>query len=65
MNLEKKRKNFQLIGMYIDLGLRFGIIVLIGFFLGWFLDNKLNKEPLFTIIGLIFGTGSGFYHLYK
>jgi len=65
MNLEKDRKKFRLIGLYIDLGFRFGIIFLIGFFAGWWLDNKFDKVPLFTMIGLFFGMGSGFYHLYK
>ena len=65
MNPDEQRKTSKLIGLYIDLGLRFGIIVLLGFFLGWWIDGKLDKEPLFTIIGLFFGIGSGIYHLYK
>jgi len=65
MNHDERGKNTRLIGLYIDLGLRFGIIVLIGFLLGWWIDGKLHKEPLFTIIGLLFGIGSGLYHLYK
>ena len=65
MDPDKKRKDFRLIGMYIDLGLRFAITILIGVFLGRWLDNRLDKEPLFTLIGLFLGAGSGFYSLYK
>ena len=65
MNHDKKRKNIQLIGLYIDLGFRFGIVFLVGFLLGWWLDGKFDTKPILTIIGLFLGFGSGLFHLYK
>ena len=51
--------------MYLDLGLRLAVSLFIGLLGGWWLDKRLDKLPLFTLIGLFLGMGSGFYHFYK
>ncbi len=51
-----------------DLALRWGltlaISVLMGFFLGRWLDTKLNTTPVFLLIGIFWGFGGSFYSLY-
>lgn len=51
-----------------DLALRWGltlaISVLLGFFLGRWVDSKLNTTPIFLLIGIFWGFGGSFYSLY-
>jgi F0F1-type ATP synthase assembly protein I len=51
-----------------DLALRWGltlaIAVLAGFFLGRWIDTKLNTTPLFLLIGVLWGIGGSFYYLF-
>ncbi len=50
---------------YMDLGLRFAFSILFGLGIGYWLDNKLELSPLFMIIGLIYGSVTGFVMLYR
>nr|WP_230500131.1 AtpZ/AtpI family protein [Sutcliffiella rhizosphaerae] len=34
---------------------------LLGLFVGRWLDNKVNSEPLFLVLGLLIGLASGIY----
>ncbi len=51
-----------------DLALRWAltlaVAVLIGFFIGRWLDQKLGTTPLFLLIGIFWGVGGSFYSLY-
>ncbi|MFH1862842.1 MAG: AtpZ/AtpI family protein [bacterium] len=51
-----------------DLALRWGltlaVAVLLGFFIGRWLDLKLGTTPLFLLIGLFWGLGGSFYSIY-
>jgi F0F1-type ATP synthase assembly protein I len=51
-----------------DLALRWAltlaVAVLIGFFVGRWLDQKLGTTPLFLLIGIFWGVGGSFYSLY-
>ncbi len=34
-------------------------------FLGYFIDKRFASAPIFTIIGVLFGTFNAFYYLYR
>ncbi len=42
----------------------FAALVVVGLF-GWYVDKLLLTKPIFTILGLIFGMGIGFYGFFK
>ncbi|MBU0519938.1 AtpZ/AtpI family protein [bacterium] len=51
-----------------DLALRWGLTlavsVLLGFFLGRWVDLKLGTTPVFILIGVFWGVGGSFYSLF-
>ncbi|KAA3619765.1 MAG: hypothetical protein DWQ05_03290 [Calditrichaeota bacterium] len=49
----------------MDLGLRFAFSILLGLGIGYWLDQKLALSPLFLILGLVYGSVSGFLMLYR
>lgn len=53
------------IGPYIDLGMRFAISIVIGSLGGLWLDSKLHTTPLLLILGFLFGSGAGFWTVYR
>lgn len=53
------------LGFYIDIGLRFGLSIILCFLGGWWLDGKTGLSPLFMLFGIAFGAVAGFYNLYK
>lgn len=68
-----KRKRLRVWGVgglppAYDIGLRWGltlaIAVLLGFFIGRWLDMKLGTTPLFLLIGIFWGLGGSFYSLF-
>ncbi len=61
-NPEKKFLNFAKASS-IGLSLIFSITVFI--VIGYFIDKKSGTFPLFSIIGLIFGMGGGFWLVFK
>lgn len=65
LNNEKKRKAYKEAGYFIDIGLRFAISIIVFLFLGIWIDDKTGLKPAFTITGVFFGAGTGFYSLYK
>lgn len=54
-----------LIAVYLDLGLRFVLAILIGMSGGYWLDSKLVTLPLFLVVGLLLGALSGFLTMYR
>jgi F0F1-type ATP synthase assembly protein I len=50
---------------YIDLGLQFAVAIALCVFAGYYLDNKINTLPLFTIIGIILGATTGLLNIYR
>jgi len=45
-------------------GLTLAVSVLMGFFLGRWVDNKLGTTPIFILIGVFWGVGGSFYSLF-
>ncbi|MDZ7373920.1 MAG: AtpZ/AtpI family protein [candidate division KSB1 bacterium] len=50
---------------YLDLGFRLALMVFIGLYGGYKLDQKLGVLPLFTILGSLLGMGGGLYTVYR
>jgi ATP synthase protein I len=42
-----------------------GFAVLIGLFVGQYLDSRLGTEPWFLLLFLLFGAAAGFLSLYR
>lgn len=53
------------VGKYIDLGLQFAAAVGLSVYGGWYLDNKLNTLPIFTLLGIVLGASAGFLNIYR
>lgn len=65
LNNEKRKNPYKEAGYFIDIGLRFAISIIVFLFLGIWIDDKTGLQPAFTIIGVFFGAGTGFYSLYR
>lgn len=68
---KKDRSNefgFGRLPQAFDLALRWGLTlavsVLLGFFIGRWVDMKLRTTPLFLLIGIFWGVGGSFYSIY-
>ena len=55
----------RLIAVYSDIGLRFALAIVVGGYLGYWLDKKLSISPLALIVGIMFGATAGFVSLYR
>lgn len=61
-----KNKNFfDYLALITQLGLVIVISILIGLFVGIFVDEKLGLNGVFTVIFLIFGVIGGFMAAYR
>lgn len=64
--MEKKDiKIFQNLAMITQMGIMIVVPILIGLFIGKFIDSKLGTGNLFLLIFILFGVGAGFLNLYK
>ncbi len=50
---------------YSTVGLEMGFAVLIGLFIGQYLDRWLGTDPWFLLLFLLFGAAAGFRSLYR
>lgn len=53
------------LGLLTYIGILMVVSIGIGYFLGAWIDGRLNTEPVISIIGLIVGVGAGFYSVYQ
>ena len=51
-------------GIALDLGIRLGAAVMIGFFGGLLLDNLFGTRPLLTLVGATFGVAAAMYTIW-
>jgi ATP synthase protein I len=49
---------------YSSVGIMFPASIVVGFFIGHFLDKWLKTDPWLTMIFILYGIGAGFYNLY-
>lgn len=59
------RRNLFLNPVYFNVGIYLLVPLFLGIFVGYKLDERLHSRPLFVILGIIFGTISAFYNLWK
>lgn len=61
----KRHKNtMRMLSLVTNIGLTTAGCVLIGIFLGRFLDRLLNTSPLFLIVLLLLGVAAAFKNIY-
>lgn len=56
---------FRLDPTYLNLGMYLATPLLLGVFLGTYLDNRLGTKPIVTLVLIGLGLVSTFYNLYK
>lgn len=59
------QQNWKGIANYATVGLEFGLSLLVGLFLGRWLDQKLGTEHWLTFIGAGFGIAAGYRAIYR
>lgn len=56
---------FTLDSTYLNIGMYLATPLLVGVFLGTYLDNRFGTKPVITLVLLGLGLVSTFYNLYK
>lgn len=64
-NKDKEWKAVNAAGPYLGLGFQLAASIVGMFFLGWWLDKKLNISPVLTLIFSFFGGAAGIYNVIK
>ena len=62
---QKQRRPYQAIALYTAILSQLVGSILIGIFGGKWIDQKLETEPLFLIIGLFLGLAAGIYTMLR
>jgi ATP synthase protein I len=63
---KKNQKNvYQNLALITQIGLSIITPILLGVYLGGFIDKKLGTQMVFTLIFVILGAGAGFLNLFK
>ena len=57
------QRPMQTIGMVGGLGFVLGLSVLLGAFVGWYIDRRWGTGPWITLVGTLLGTAVGFYEV--
>ena len=55
----------QMLSLISQLGIMMVVSIFGCFFIGKFIDNKLNTSPIFMLIFLVLGIGGAFMSVYK
>ncbi|WP_455539773.1 AtpZ/AtpI family protein [Terrisporobacter sp.] len=67
--MSKKKSTSAQIAKALSLFSQLSIMMLVSifgcFFIGKFIDNKLNTQPIFILIFLVLGIGGAFMSVYK
>lgn len=62
---EEERKQWAEELAYSSIGIQLALSVIIGAFVGMWLDNRFNMFPTITILLTLLGMLSGFWNAYK
>lgn len=65
MDKKEKKELFRDFEKHGGLGIELVVAVLLGAFLGHWLDLRFKTSPWLTIAGFILGAASGFYNFYR
>ncbi len=60
-----QRKMYRIMGSYSTIGLEFGVGLIIGHFLGKYLDGLLGTSPWLMIVCMVLGFLVGWVDLYR
>lgn len=65
MKNKNYKDTFQNLTLISQIGLSVITPILLGVFLGQFIDKKLGTDGIFSIIFILLGTGGGFMNIFK
>lgn len=65
MKPEEKREILRALGAVGNIGFTLASSVIVGLFLGRWIDGYLHTSPWVSVIGIIVGAISGFWSIYK
>lgn len=61
----KVKKNYNIPTEYLNLGMYFLVPILVGLFIGQWLDKRFDRKGFFTILLMSIGVIASFYNLIK
>jgi F0F1-type ATP synthase assembly protein I len=62
---QNKKEIYNSIAPFLNLGLQMAFTILAFVLLGWWLDGKFDKSPLFILIFSFVGIFGAFYNFFK
>ena len=65
LNKKNNKNIYQNLSLITQIGLSIITPILLGVYLGNFIDQKLETEMIFTLIFILLGAGAGFLNLLK
>lgn len=65
MEIKEKKSDWFIDPTYLNLGFYLITPLVVGVFLGLYLDNKFRTKPAFTLLFILLGLISTFYNLFK
>lgn len=65
MNKKNQKSMYQNLALITQIGLSIITPILVGVYLGGFMDKKIGTQMIFTLIFIILGAGAGFLNLFK
>lgn len=65
MEKKERKELLQDFERYGGLGIELVVAVLLGVFIGHWLDLRFKTDPWLTIIGFVLGTAAGFRNIYR
>ncbi len=64
-NKEESGRQLRLVGPYLGLGTQLAATIVLMFFLGYYLDHKIDTFPWLSLILGLFGGFAGIYNFIK
>lgn len=65
MKQEDKRDLWRAVGAFSNIGFTLASSVLVGLFIGRWIDNHFQTFPWASLIGIVVGLAGGFWGIYK
>ena len=65
MNKKNQKSMYQNLALITQIGLSIITPILVGVYLGGFMDKQVGTQMIFTLIFIILGAGAGFLNLFK
>jgi predicted F0F1-ATPase subunit len=65
LNGKNNKNMLQNLSLITQVGLSIVTPIIIGVYLGGFIDKKVGTDMIFTLIFIILGAGAGFLNLFK